>query len=78
MCPREMGIVDHRAGSEARSQGGDANRGFDLVPPDSGGGDVCAHISNIRGHQNGLRIGQRAEFDIGTGQPQAKDVQLID
>jgi cold shock protein len=57
-----------------------AEKGFGFITPDSGGGDVFVHYSEIQG--NGFRSleeNARVEFEIGQGQkgPQATSVTVI-
>ncbi|QWF81259.1 cold-shock protein [Amycolatopsis sp. CA-230715] len=57
-----------------------SEKGFGFITPDSGGGDVFVHYSEIQG--NGFRTleeNARVEFEIGQGQkgPQATSVTVI-
>ncbi|GAA1984500.1 cold-shock protein [Amycolatopsis minnesotensis] len=57
-----------------------SEKGFGFITPDSGGGDVFVHYSEIQG--NGFRTleeNARVEFEIGQGQkgPQATSVNVI-
>ena len=57
-----------------------AEKGFGFITPDSGGGDMFVHYSEIQG--NGFRSleeNARVEFEIGQGQkgPQATSVTVI-
>lgn len=43
-------------------------KGFGFIEPEGGGKDVFVHISAVeRAGMNGLREGQKIEFEIATG-----------
>lgn len=56
------------------------SKGFGFIVPESGGGDVFAHFSQIKmeGYKT-LKTGQTVEFDLVNGEkgPQAQNIQPI-
>lgn len=42
-------------------------KGFGLITPDDGGGDLFAHYSDVRAGGYPLKQGQRVEFEICAG-----------
>ncbi|GAA4843263.1 cold shock domain-containing protein [Luteimicrobium xylanilyticum] len=54
-------------------------KGFGFVVPDSGGGDVFVHVSELAGGLTELAEGQRVTFDVVDGDrgPNARHVQLV-
>jgi CspA family cold shock protein len=57
-----------------------SEKGYGFITPDSGGGDVFVHYSEIQGTGfRSLDENARVEFEIGQGQkgPQATSVSVI-
>jgi CspA family cold shock protein len=60
-----------------------ATKGFGFIQPDNGGKDAFVHISAVeRAGLNGLREGQKVEFELVTdkrnGKQSAENLKAID
>ncbi len=59
------------------------DKGFGFIQPDDGGGDAFVHISAVeRSGLNGLREGQKIEFELlpdrKSGKMSAENLKLLD